>query len=380
MTTPRFAELAARLLGRDRSDAPTTLALEHRAEAIALMEEAMRRRRRVRSAIWTASAAAAIVLVGVGARRFTASSLPVSTAQSSWPAPSAVTVIGHPSGSGATVVDTGSQAPLVDGRSLPPGSRIVARADSRATLSLSTGTQLVIEEDGDLSILDNSDHQLFALGAGSVRAQVAKLADRARFIVNTPDAEVEVRGTSFRVAIVEADPRCEGGTVTRVSVDEGVVSVRHAGNEAHVAAGQRWPSGCVALPESPSGQQQASVERKVKVTVRDTAARPTPARVATVSAVPPATTASDLAEQNDAFAAALAAKRRGETRSAVAAFERFAIRYPSSTLVESALAQRMELLRATAPEAASSVARQYLARYPKGFARAEAEAIQRSQP
>jgi outer membrane protein assembly factor BamD (BamD/ComL family) len=90
--------------------------------------------------------------------------------------------------------------------------------------------------------------------------------------------------------------------------------------------------------------------------------------------------ASDLGEQNDFFATALAAKKRGAAAEAIQGFEAFVARYPSSSLVESALAQRMKLLRGVDAGRAKRAAAEYLARYPRGFARADAEAIERQAP
>jgi TolA-binding protein len=90
--------------------------------------------------------------------------------------------------------------------------------------------------------------------------------------------------------------------------------------------------------------------------------------------------ASDLGEQNDAFSRALAAKRRGAGREAIDAFDAFVARFPSSPLVESALAQRMQLLRTIDSARARTAAEQYLARYPRGFAASEAASIRRASP
>jgi hypothetical protein len=76
----------------------------------------------------------------------------------------------------------------------------------------------------------------------------------------------------------------------------------------------------------------------------------------------------------------MAAKRRGESRAALALFDRFLEEYPGSTLVESAVVERMRLLHATSPARGRAVAREYMGRYPNGFARGEAEAIVAEAP
>ena len=93
-----------------------------------------------------------------------------------------------------------------------------------------------------------------------------------------------------------------------------------------------------------------------------------------------ASVASSLGEQNDLFAEAIVAKRRGESQAALAAFDRFLTTYPTSPLAQSAAVERMRLLRAAESPRALVAARQYLARYPNGFAYGEAEAIVAGAP
>jgi outer membrane protein assembly factor BamD (BamD/ComL family) len=80
------------------------------------------------------------------------------------------------------------------------------------------------------------------------------------------------------------------------------------------------------------------------------------------------------------FARAVADKRRGQNAQAIADFDRFMAKYPGSPLAESATVERMRLLRSSDHARALSAAKQYLARYPAGFARAEAEAIVAGDP
>jgi len=70
-----------------------------------------------------------------------------------------------------------------------------------------------------------------------------------------------------------------------------------------------------------------------------------------------------------------APKHRGDVSGAVVAFDRLLAKYPAGLDAESAFVERMRLLRATASGRAIATARQYLARYPTGFARTEAETI-----
>jgi TolA-binding protein len=129
------------------------------------------------------------------------------------------------------------------------------------------------------------------------------------------------------------------------------VVVRHGGVEKRVAAGDQWPT-CAASAEASAPAQAASVA-------------PTSAQ----------SMASTLGEQNDLFAEGILANHRGDAQGAIAAFDRFLVAYPASPLAQSAAVERMRILRAAASARSLAAARQYLARYPNGFATAEAEAI-----
>jgi hypothetical protein len=96
-------------------------------------------------------------------------------------------------------------------------------------------------------------------------------------------------------------------------------------------------------------------------------------RDAPASAAP---TRSQLAAQNDLFVAAARARKQGRPSQALDLFERFVETYPDSSLLESALVQRMRLLRAGGtPGAAAQAATRYLGQFPDGFARTEAEQV-----
>ena len=144
MTSPHYAELAAKLLARDQEgpdEAPP--APTDRARAIGAIEFAIRRKaqQRLRSRwIIGVSAAAAVALVGFGGTKLAiwnaqqsgvAAATGTATQQPTSAAP-AVTVVGHASGEGATVIGSGASSPLADGKTLTVGSRVVARPMGRA--------------------------------------------------------------------------------------------------------------------------------------------------------------------------------------------------------------------------------------------------------
>ncbi|MEO6417996.1 MAG: hypothetical protein ABIP39_01215, partial [Polyangiaceae bacterium] len=89
---------------------------------------------------------------------------------------------------------------------------------------------------------------------------------------------------------------------------------------------------------------------------------------------------STLAEQNDSFASAVAAKNSGDAPEAIARFDAFLASYPRSPLAESATVQRMHLLAPLDRKRAHEAAEAYLAAYPNGLARAEARTILSDAP
>lgn len=361
MSSPRYARLASTLLSRIGSGPATAPGADERSQAIAAIGVAIatkRKRRRARQWAMACAACAAIALGALGGHRLATRGAPPALALA--PAPGApAQIVAHTLSGGSSVVVSGAETKLDDGRLLGPGSRVVTPANGRAMLSFSTGSTVVLREGTDMTVAAEGATQRLDLEAGAVELHVAKLASDHRFVVGTPDSEVEVRGTRFSVAIVAPDPRCGAGARTRVAVTEGVVVVRHAGVEDRVAVGEQWPGGC--LP----------------VTTPEVARGSTPSRAPVVAAASPGST---LADQNDLFGAAASAKRRGDTRGALAALDRFLATYPASPLAESAAVERMRILQGVAPGRALAAAKDYLARYPKGFAHAEAEAIVSETP
>ena len=360
MSGPSYARLARRVLEEgDRGSTPPPTP-ENRASAIALLEQAIagraqaRRRSRWKAAVATVAAAAAVVVATVGGVRHYAhrGELAAATASSTGD----VRVVGHAVSGMASVVVSGEAGAVTEGRAIAAGSRVVTAPTGRLLLAFSTGTSALLEEGSDVTMDSMSASQQIRLDSGSLDLHVARQGPEQHFVVRTRDAEVEVRGTQFRVAVAPADPTCGGGTTTRVAVSEGVVVVRHAGSEARVGAGEQWPAGCGAAPTA------------------------TIAGPVVIRAAPGRSTASTLGEQNDLFAQAIAAKRRGDAGSAIAGFDRFLARYPGSPLAESATVERMRLLRSSESPRAPGAAKAYLARYPNGFAHSEAVALMAGSP
>jgi hypothetical protein len=382
MSAPRYSQLASKVLARYvNHDVPPAPSEEAREEAIAAIERAMENRgrwnRRVR---WVGglSAAAALFVGVIGASatlsRSRAGFLPNHALLRTQDAGHAAQIVAYFQGGGARVVGTGPEAGAgdvadrSDGWALGPGNRVVTPAGGRATLAFSNGTSVTLSEASDVAVMSQGPSERLRLDQGMIDLQVAKQLPDHRFLVDTADTEVEVRGTRFRVSIVPPDRECEGGVLTRVAVTEGVVVVRHLDKEVRVGAGERWPAGCVhdSINVASGASTSASAGHGVRGPVNALNA--------------PTTYASSLSDQNDLFSEAVAAKRRGDVLDAVAAYERLMARYPSSPLAESAAVERMRVLRDVSAAKAKAAADLYLVKYPNGYARAEAESVAAASP
>jgi hypothetical protein len=383
-----------------RNDSPPSPRFpSDRERLVKAVERGLRARRHRQQLVrWsmTAAAAAAVLVLVIGGKTILLPYSPAPLADLGKASSPALRVLSLPQrkGGAGVVVVADATVPLTEGMALPQGSRVVAPATGEVRIGAARGTTVTLEGGGDLAINQANVIQRYELRVGAVRARVAKLVPGERFIIATNDAEVEVHGTAFRVAVVPVDPACGGGTITRVSVTEGVVSVRRDGVEVRVTPGHVWPEQCneaasvstaaavvtpgetAARPRARSLAARSVSSRASAPVVAEAAEAPRPSETAPEASTPtPPLTRSELAAQNDMFASAVRAKRRGQGSQAVRIFERFGREYPTSPLAESAAAQRMKVLALIDVVAASRAATEYLARYPSGFARVEARHI-----
>jgi hypothetical protein len=350
-----------------------------RDEAVERLADALRARaaRRTRQrrlfGLGAAAAAFAIVSGGVVATR---------------PRASSAEELGRVSpGDTVAAVRDGRTVSLGAGARVAEGTELRTLSGSEAHLEFDTGTHVTLGGATRVRLIEQTRNKRFAIESGVFSAKVAKLSSEERFLVTTPDTEVEVRGTVFRVELVTANPSCAAGTPTRVEVSEGVVVIRHGGEETRVAAGERWPDCAaseVSADRAPPPPPSALPTRATAVSAAPpapvpTVAAPAPALTvaapaASVTTAPPVDPpkSSDLSEQNDLFDRAMRDKRAGRGPQALAALDRLLARYPEGPLVESATVERFRL-RGCSEKARA--AREYLSRWPHGFARAEAEAL-----
>ena len=369
----------------------------------ALMQRA--RRGALRKTAWRVcglSAAAAILLAStwVVSRRFSPGT--ADRFASSQP-DRVLTVLGDTAASltPGTAVIAGhavTPVPLRRGMLLESGTGLVAPAAAEVRIGTADGTLLTMEKAGELILGEQHLIRRFSLVRGAVRAQVTKLRSGDRFIIATDDAEVEVHGTVFRVSIVPGDPACGGGIKTRVSVAEGVVSVRANGSEAFVPAGAVWPEGCAHLrvpvkngpaedrPVAGAVGPRHSTAGSPRLAALSMSGRPTKvskvAKVTTIAGyvsdarIP----TSALREQNDLFAEAIHARQQGRIDDSVRLLSQLTETYPDGPLAEDAMVQNMRLLANRDTEAAARAASSYLRHFPGGFALAEARRLADASP
>lgn len=412
MSAQDLSKLATDLLAEEPLVEADTSAEREERMARAITDRIRERRGRRRRAAMAlgALAVAAVALVGIG-RAVTSRATPGASASVAEVTP------------GSAVVRGGTEAPLASRDLLREGDRVRAAASGDAVVALTDGSRVRVGASGEVSIAELATTRRFVLTTGALRADVHKLRAGERFVVTTGDAEVEVHGTSFEVSL--APTQCRE-TRTRVHVYEGVVAVRSAGVETRLFAGEDWPRGCVGAegaidggssrapaagthtapepgrsdPSAPAGTHTApgtSAPSGAATATAGTTASPTapatapatataaatagPTAAATASPVAPEGTVASprgaLAEQNDLFARATAARRRGDEAAAVAAYEELLARHPGGSLAEAATVERMRALEKLDHGRAVAAARAYLARYPRGFARAEAAQIAR---
>ena len=359
MNTPRYATAAAKLIAKHLPKA--TAELVERERSIATIERAIRARARRRRWLGAGSAlavAAALVLVAQ-ATLFHGGSPRSSTG---------VLITVSPSGKGAALQAGEVALPVAPHAALEAGQRIQTPVDGGAALQLSTGTSMTLAGSTAFRVDSQGPDERFSLQRGELSAHVAKLTQGQRFIVTTPDAEVEVRGTRFRLSVLAEPQSCGAGTRTRLEVSEGVVEVRASGGVIDVKAGETWPVDCNA-------ERQANAEERVHQPASSVPSKHGSAQTTPSAPSGEAERASALAAPNDLFAEGVAKRRQGDVSGALRAYRELLTRFPRSALAENALVERMRLLASTGDSAKATEARRYLARYPGGFAVKEAQRL-----
>jgi len=316
-------------------------------------------------------------------------------------------------GVSGTVVLTHDGAGRVVGsgeRALRDGDALQTAAGARARL-VTHKSSIALSESTELKVSQPSPaEERISLRRGRVDVAVDKAIEAKRaVVVETPDAEVVVRGTVFDVRV---EPLVNA-TNTHVHVTRGSVWVlAHGVQVALLSAGQSWSSAGgsqaparsapSAAAEPVTAAERAAAERAAAEPV--TAAKPvtaaepviaarpvtaaTPRAGAAVAAPPsrsprasrPPTSPKEstrksgtLADENRIFSAGVEARNRGDAARAAELFGELLASYPQSTLREVAQVERFRALKkAGQTTRAAGEARKYLAEHADGAARGEA--------
>lgn len=322
--------------------------------------QATRNRRRARTWLWLSAAAALLVAGVVGAWTLRPEATSVASVDAS--AGETRTVLGD-----VSVRRSGTATPLHAGDVLLGGEVVSTGARAGVEIRIASG-HADLAASSELEVLrPTANERRLRLGTGAVDVDLPrKLEAGKHLIVETPDAEVLVVGTAFTVEVGG-----EGAArATHVSVRRGTVWIMQGGKQrAVLRAGDDWRSPVVTAPSTPTAEP--------KVVEAQVASRP--ARSSALARVRGNARAADsgtLEEENRLYQAGLLARNAGDSAGAAEAFATLLARYPRTVLREQALAGEFRALdRAGRSSAATAAARRYLAGYPNGFARADAERV-----
>ena len=258
-------------------------------------------------------------------------------------------------GSVERAIERSADAPLGPGDELRTGQDAAARASlpTGAIVDIGPWARVRFSAAGPGAALRDR----LELVAGRVQVRVPKLRPGDEVRVQTADATVVVHGTKFSVERLAAQGARAAGT--HVSVTEGVVTVDTVRGQHTLTASME-----LVTPEEPV---TGIAEPPPAPTVAD----------APVADAPPSLQSgsprSTLAAENALLSEAAKARREGQDDRALALLDVFVARHPGSPLMETARVERLRILEATgATERLGREAERYLADYPRGYARDEA--------
>ena len=315
----------------------------------AIAAEAARSASRRRGFVGAALAAAAALLIGIGAASW---KVGVDMGERSV-AVSQSTELAISQSEGAVVLQRAGKTTLLEQQrsgSLGAGEKLETLADGRALLTTDHSRwQLGRATRVELVGAGRTGERL-RLAQGRVDVEVTRAKER-QVVVETPHAEIFVRGTAFSVLVQGEGAAAE----TSVEVTHGTVWVLQGEKrQAELTAGQRWTSRV----------EQAS---PVPVVTAEAPQRTAPSANGQQGT---------LSEENQLFQSALDARNRGDSAAAARLFGELLKRFPGSLHGEGASINRLQALeRLGRRQDARAEAKRYLARYPKGHARDEAQRV-----
>lgn len=372
MTARTEPEALVRALGEERvplEDA--AVAAERREKLLPALAGAIRevparqeRRQRIRRWAGLCAAAASIVLVG----GFAYASFAARGADVVAHAPAKEPAIASLRSVTGTVVVThggGARVIAVSNNSLVAGDDVETAGDGAAFMQTERSA-IQVSAATHVSLLPPSvAEERIRLALGRVDLKVSKQPKSPRsVVVETPNAEVVVRGTEFTVTVgaEKATP------VTRVRVTEGTVWVLHGGGREILSVGDEWSSN--------SGRVGSAAQAAPAAPAAETAVAPTVPAARAAAPNRARSASGTLSEENALYTSALEARNRGDDKRALELFNTLLSRYPSSQLTELAQVERMRAFKRSGDRAAAAAeARRYLAEHPSGSVRDEARGL-----
>jgi hypothetical protein len=291
---------------------------------------------------------------------------PKRSAELRWPRPvrrpvrrwavlaSALAGIGVLASAVGVAVSLPRSAPRLYLAHLPPPPKLAERAVTRVEP----------EPEARFTHVNSDALEMVTLESGSVVAFVRPLARGERFLVVTADAEVEVRGTVFRV-------EARAQRLRSVEVREGKVEVRSRGRTWLLTADERWSAPeeeAAGVTEGPKASDEGGSSAKPPLL------GPSSHGGGGARSARPAEDPAGIA-----FREGVGMADRGDYDAAARRLAAFAAAHPGDDRAEdAAFLVVVSLQRAGRSAEAATAARDYLARYPNGYRRAEVEQIARA--
>lgn len=244
------------------------------------------------------------------------------------------------------------------------GSVVAQDPSASVSAPLRTVTTVTPEDQARFDRTSADGTEVVTLSDGAVSLSVRHLQKGERFLVRTGDAEVEVRGTLFRV-------EAKDDHIRNVAVREGRVEVRFHGGTFDVKADERWdrPADAPLLLSTATAQphvEPASPFPTTSTTSKLRPSRPLPLPSAKPSAEDPSM----------GFEEGMEMMAHGDYGAAAKRLDAFSRANPRDDRAEdAAFLVILALQRAGRATAAVEAARRYLATYPSGYRRAQAKAI-----
>jgi hypothetical protein len=252
---------------------------------------------------------------------------------------------------------------LLVARRFSRGPREGAAFDA-ATIRAAAGTVWTRRQEGSIDHLE--------LARGELSIHVKLIREGARFIIDLPDGQAEVRGTTFTIVVASDATR-------QVRVDEGKVGLRVRGHNAvDVDPDHPWlapeddrgadrGAGAVPSDSSASSATAASASSLPAVPV------PSPRRPSAHSSLRRGSVSHASAAGDALYADAMQTYEAGQFEEAAGKFRDFvALRGDAPESEDAAFLQSVSLARAGHRHAAAQVAERYLDRYPRGIHRRDA--------